>query len=263
MKAISFFTRTHTVSLLPSHWSLTPMRATLVSMSTRSIIKSYPSKSVLLARRQRAGIRPRSEEGFWVHVQRDAHDEHLLEKLILREHYFSIKRNSTKGFSWSDLVRCSLSNQPHLFYGCTVSSVQRLTFFPNLLSEYPQAMSLRSFESSKDLSEDCLKVLVENLLVVHWQSYLMDLQNYDIVKKLDGGVLLGVYLATCKRGRLKRRSVVLKKVLFLVDLCSFLYRRSPGSRNRQSFGFCCCTPGLMSPDPSVAVLHIFRYRSRC
>ncbi|KAF9643375.1 hypothetical protein BDM02DRAFT_3191743 [Thelephora ganbajun] len=58
-------------------------------------------------------------------------------------------------------------------------------------------MSSRSFESltsSKDSSED--------------RS-----ENYDIIKEPEGGVPPGAYLATCKRGRLKRRTVVLKKVL--------------------------------------------------
>lgn len=40
------------------------------------------------------------------------------------------------------------------------------------------------------------------------------------MKSLGGGVSPEVYLAICKRGRLKRRTVVLKKVQCLINLCS-------------------------------------------
>ena len=40
------------------------------------------------------------------------------------------------------------------------------------------------------------------------------------MKPLGGSVSPEVYLATCKRGRLKRRTVVLKKVRYLITLCS-------------------------------------------
>ena len=40
------------------------------------------------------------------------------------------------------------------------------------------------------------------------------------MKLLGGRISPDVYLATCKRGRLKRRTVVLKKVRYLINLCS-------------------------------------------
>ena len=79
-------------------------------------------------------------------------------------------------------------------------------------------MSTRSFESSassKDSNADCLKV---HLGEVFWLLHLTDRQNYDIEKRLEGGGSPGIYLATCKRGRLKSRTVVLKKVLCLMNL---------------------------------------------
>jgi len=75
-------------------------------------------------------------------------------------------------------------------------------------------MSSRSFESlasSRDSSEDCLKVCSGEVLTA---ALLTAQQNYDIVKQLGDGVPPVVYLATCKRGRLKRRTVALKKVLY-------------------------------------------------
>jgi len=86
-----------------------------------------------------------------------------------------------------------------------------------------EAMSARSFESSsssKDSSTDCLKVRPR---AVFWSQYLMDQQNYEIVERLEGGVSPEVYLATCKRGRLKRRTVVLKKVPYLANLYPCLH----------------------------------------
>lgn len=46
----------------------------------------------------------------------------------------------------------------------------------------------------------------------------MDWQNYDIVEKPEDRISLDTHLATCKRGRLRRRIVVLKKVLSPVIL---------------------------------------------
>lgn len=56
--------------------------------------------------------------------------------------------------------------------------------------------------------------------------FLTDPQNYDIVKPLGGRFSSEVHLATCKRGRLKHRIVVLKKVRYLVNLYSLWRRRS-------------------------------------
>ena len=140
-----------------------------------------------------------------------------------------MQRNPTTIFSPFDLlVRCvPIRTTSHLAWGCNVSPVQLSPRTSPL--DALETMSLRSFESSvssKDSSEDCVKVLLGEALVVCWLSCLMGLQNYEIVKRLGDCVLSEVYLATCKRGRLKRRSVVLKKVLYLVGLYSSYYKRS-------------------------------------
>ena len=72
--------------------------------------------------------------------------------------------------------------------------------------------------SSKDSSEDRLEVRLQ-IAGFRPVSNLISEQNYDIVKQFDGGVPQQVYLATCKRGRLRRRTVVLKKVPFFMDSC--------------------------------------------
>ena len=51
--------------------------------------------------------------------------------------------------------------------------------------------------------------------------HLTDWQNYDIEGQLEGGASPEALLAICKRGRLKRRTVVLKKVPYLANFCSF------------------------------------------
>lgn len=45
------------------------------------------------------------------------------------------------------------------------------------------------------------------------------------MKLLEGSISSDVYLAICKRGRLKRRTIVLKKVWYLVNLCSHWRQR--------------------------------------
>ena len=76
--------------------------------------------------------------------------------------------------------------------------------------------SLESSSSSKDLSVDCLEVCLD---AVFRSQQLTDRQNYEIGEQLEGGASPEVFLATCKRGRLKRRTVVLKKVQYLANLC--------------------------------------------
>ena len=95
------------------------------------------------------------------------------------------------------------------FEGCRAQP-SNLTL--TLLNSLLEAMSARSFESSsssKDSGADCLKVCSGG---VFQEQYLTGQQNYEIGGQIEGGGSPEVYLATCKRGRLKRRTVVLKRV---------------------------------------------------
>ena len=126
-----------------------------------------------------------------------------------------------------------------------------------LPDDHLETMSSDSSAGSRDLSVDCLKVCFGGA----FQSpYLTDQQNYDIGKQLEDGVSPEIYLATCKRGRLKRRTVVLKKVLYLVNFYSCQRQHTvpqlrSGYRDLEDSGFSCGAPDVMSPDHLVPVFY--------